>query len=91
MYLAHSFFPQLTAASRVIVCLLNSGLSSLTQQFTNAVPSLDLPDYTAHMSSLHQTVSDDTLNRRFNAFYGKPSGPGTPGSMNPGIQPLPPS
>ena len=32
-----------------------------TQQFANAVPSLDPPDYTAHMSSLHLAVYGDAL------------------------------
>ena len=57
-----------------------------THQFANTVPSLELPDYTTHLGSLHQIVSDDALHRQFNVFLTEPFGPGTPGLVNPTIQ-----
>ena len=62
-----------------------------THQFTNAVPSLELPDYTAHLSSFNQIASDDALDQRFNTLFTQPSGLGMPGIVNSAIQPPPPS
>ena len=44
-----------------------------THQLTNAVPSLELPDYTAYLSSLHQIISDDALDQWFNSLLNHPA------------------